>query len=75
VPKPRKLPPVSRRHVRRAARILAALVALAVYALAPLSDRWTLAAATVAAGAAAYAGTRWALSSIGTAALSRTGRK
>jgi len=57
------------------ARVLAALVALAVYALAPLSGRWALAAATVAAGAAAYVGTRWALSTLGTAALNRTGRK
>lgn len=74
MPKSRKLPGVSRRYVRRAARVLAAVAAVTVYALAPLSGRWPLAAATVAAALAAYVGTLWALSAVGTAALNRTGK-
>jgi len=58
------------------ARILAALPALAVYLTLPMSTaRLVVAAATLATYAAAYFGITWALSALGTAALSRTGRK
>lgn len=74
MPKNRKIPGVSRRYVRRAARVLAAAAGLSVYALAPLSGRWPLAAATLAAATVAYYATTRALSAIGSAALNRTGK-
>jgi hypothetical protein len=75
VSKSRKLPGASRRYVQRVARTLAALAALAVYALAPLSGRWPLAAATLAAAAITYGGIQWAATAVGSAALSRAAKK
>jgi hypothetical protein len=56
-------------------RVLATVAAVTAYSLAPLDGRWPLAAATVAAAAITYGGVQWAANAIGSAALSRTGRK